>query len=124
MAVEIKVELTSNTEAIIIARQTRRKGQILPIEPCVEYSQNGQPILCSNLDPKLDSLCKHPDGIMPDSGCLVCPQQKGRLLLLTIPEYGENQPSSEDIIDQAVCPTESLELSCERKRPYRPYFVQ
>lgn len=118
MIAEIKTEITSITEAILIARQARKKGQILPIEPCVKYNEDGQPIFCSKLDPKLESLCKDPDGIMPDSGCLVCPQQKGRLLLLTIPEYDKGNFSG-DIINE-VCGASPLNrvMMMRSRRPY------
>lgn len=80
MTVESAIAIRSVTQAVITARQAQEKGANIPISPCVKVNQQGEVTVCSNVDPKLRTLCTDPDGLIPEAGVLVCPKQRGPLL--------------------------------------------
>ncbi|MBU1032189.1 hypothetical protein KKE03_04710 [Patescibacteria group bacterium] len=82
MSTENGTAIRSLTEAVILARQAKKDGRVIPIVPCVRLdSTTGSVNICPNMDPKLVTLCKDPDGVMLDNGALQCPMQKGTLVL-------------------------------------------
>jgi|GEM_PF-3510979 hypothetical protein len=81
MTVENLVAMRSIAEAVVIARKAQGTGAAIPISPCVKVDQKGQTITCSNLDPTLKTLCTDPDGLMTERGVLVCPKQRGTLVI-------------------------------------------
>lgn len=80
MSVETGSTIRSITEAITAARQAKRAGLVIPIEPCVKMGSEGKVITCSNVDPTLSTLCTDSDGI--DGRTLQCPKQRGQLTLV------------------------------------------
>ena len=81
MTIENLEIIRSVTEAIIAARQAQKAGLIIPIEPCVQVSTTGGISTCKDLDPQLGTLCKNPEGVIPDGRAVLCPRQKGQLVI-------------------------------------------
>ena len=81
MAVENRIAIRSTIEAVVTARKAVAAQKSIPISPCVQKDSSEKEITCPKLDQTLATLCKDPDGLIPDRGVLQCPMQKGNLVL-------------------------------------------
>lgn len=74
-------EIISAIEAMVTARRIARdKLGTAAIRPC---DLNNGGISCPDRgDPLRGNLCKHPDGLLPENGGIVCPRQKGQLKII------------------------------------------
>lgn len=80
MAVENGREISSITEAMILVKRAKRGEEVLSIFPCVQVDDKDKEIKCPKLDPTLDTLCKHPDGLLSTGRIVECPLQNGVLV--------------------------------------------
>lgn len=73
--------IVSSQDAIISAKQLARNGSNLGLMPC--DGKDGELPYCRFKDPKLGTLCKHPDGLLAEKNAVSCPLQKGSLQIVS-----------------------------------------